>query len=54
MSRSIASYPREQRPAVIRRRLAAKTNGAGYWAAVDAAGKLGISATTKSSKPKEA
>lgn len=42
MSKSIASYPPEQRRAVITRRLAQNARGAGYWAARDAAEKLGI------------
>lgn len=43
MSKSIASYPADQRVAVIRRRLSANTRGIGYWAAVQAAQRLGIS-----------
>jgi len=42
MSKSLASYPPEQRRAVITRRLAQNSRGAGYWAARDAAEKLGI------------
>lgn len=42
MSKSIASYPPEQRRAVITRRLAQNSRGAGYWAARSAAEKLGI------------
>lgn len=42
MSKSIASYPPEQRRAVISRRLAQNSRGAGYWAARAAADKLGI------------
>lgn len=42
MSKSIASYPPEQRRAVIARRLAQNARGAGYWAARSAAEKLGI------------
>ncbi len=43
MSKAIASYPEEQRLVVIRRRLAGKERGNGYWAAVDGALKLRIS-----------
>ena len=35
MSKSIRSYPKEQRPEVVRRRLAQDTHGLGYCAAVD-------------------
>ena len=42
MSKSIASYPPEQRRAVIQRRLAQNSRGCGYWAARSAAEKLGI------------
>lgn len=36
MSASIISYPPGMRNEVIARRLASKTKGLGYWAAVDA------------------
>jgi hypothetical protein len=42
MSKAIASYPPEQRRAVITRRLTQNERGGGYWAARDAAQKLGI------------
>ncbi len=42
MTKSIASYPPEQRRAVISRRLAQNARGCGYWAARAAADKLGI------------
>lgn len=42
MSKSIASYPPEQRRAVIQRRLSQNSRGNGYWAARSAAEKLGI------------
>lgn len=43
MSKSIRSYPERERPRIIRRRLMQKQDrGIGYWAAVDAAEKLGI------------
>jgi hypothetical protein len=42
MTKSIASYPPEQRRAVIARRLAQNARGSGYWAARSAADKLGI------------
>lgn len=54
MSKSIASYPPEQRRAVIARRLAANTRGNGYWAARSAADKLGIAtpkAGARSTRP---
>lgn len=43
MTKSIASYPEGQRRDVIKRRLAQNSRGGGYWAARDAAQKLGIS-----------
>lgn len=42
MTKSIASYPPEQRKSVIARRLAQNARGAGYWAARAAADHLGI------------
>lgn len=47
MSKSLASYPAEKRTAVILRRLKTPGHGNGYWAAVAAAQKLGISAGGK-------
>lgn len=44
MTKSIASYPPEQRRDVIKRRLAQNARGSGYWAARSAADKLGIKA----------
>lgn len=43
MSRALSSYEKSELPAVIKRRLAGNTKGAGYWAARDAAPKFGIS-----------
>jgi hypothetical protein len=51
MSKSIASYPQEQRRAVIARRLAANTRGNGYWAARAAADKLGIATPNTGPRP---
>jgi len=42
MTKSINSYPEEKRRAVIERRLKNPGSGSGYWAAVQAAEKLGI------------
>lgn len=36
MSKSIRSYPNVVRPQVVARRIARKTMGLGYWAAIDA------------------
>lgn len=40
MSKAIANYKQEEQRAIIARRLAGNTFGAGYWAARDAADKL--------------
>ena len=40
MSKPIKSYPRDQRAAVIERRLKEKKGGLGYWSAVDAKKQL--------------
>lgn len=42
MTKSISSYSEEQRPAVIKRRLAGRDRGSGYFAAKAAAEALGI------------
>lgn len=42
MTKSINSYPEGQREAVIRRRLAGRDRGSGYFAAKSAAEALGI------------
>ncbi len=42
MSKSLRSMSAEARLEAIRRRLANRTMGIGYWAAVDAAKKVGI------------
>lgn len=42
MTKPISSYPEDQRRRVIERRLKTKSSGSGYWAAVQAAEKLGI------------
>lgn len=47
MTKSISSYPEDQRPAVIQRRLKQGGGGSGYWAAVQAAEKLGIGGPVK-------
>lgn len=52
MSKSIASYPPEQRRAVISRRLAQNSRGAGYWAARAAADKLGIKVPSQTRPPR--
>ena len=36
MSKAIRSYPKDKQKEVIKRRLAEKKGGLGYWAAVDA------------------
>lgn len=46
MTKSIASYPEQQREGVIRRRIQGSNRGAGYHAALSAANKLGISVST--------
>lgn len=46
MTKSISSYPEAQQAAVIKRRLANKSGGSGYHAAVAAAEKLGIPVPT--------
>lgn len=43
MSKAISSYPEDQRRAVVERRLKNPGNGNGYFAARDAAEKMGIS-----------
>lgn len=53
MSKSIASYPAEQRKSVILRRLAQNSRGNGYWAAQDAARKLNINIPAKPSAPRK-
>lgn len=52
MTKPISSYPEDQQRRVIERRLKTKSGGSGYWAAVQAAEKLGIPVTQKSSKPR--
>lgn len=42
MTKSINSYPEAQQRVVVERRLRNKSGGSGYWAAVQAAEKLGI------------
>lgn len=42
MTKPISSYPEAQRRSVIERRLKQRSGGSGYWAAVQAAEKLGI------------
>lgn len=42
MTKSISSYPEAQREAVIKRRLANREKGSGYWAARSAAEAMGI------------
>lgn len=42
MTKSISSYSEEQRPAVIKRRLAGRDRGSGYFAARSAAEAMGI------------
>lgn len=53
MTKSIASYPIEQQPAVIRRRLTSKTQGSGYWAAVRAAETLGLPVPSQGRPPRQ-
>lgn len=53
MTKSIASYPIEQQPAVIRRRLTSKTQGSGYWAAVRAAEALGLPVPSQGRPPRQ-
>lgn len=55
MSKSLASYEKTEREHVIRRRLAngapeEAIRGNGYWAAVDAAQKLGINVSRAKTK----
>ena len=53
MTKSISSYPEAQQRVVVERRLRNKSGGSGYWAAVQAAEKLGIPIPSKSSfKPR--
>lgn len=35
MSKSIRSYPKQERQSVVRRRIKGNTNGLGFWAAMD-------------------
>ena len=46
MTKSINSYPEGQREAVIKRRLAGRDRGSGYFAARSAAETLGIAVPT--------
>lgn len=48
MTKSISSYPEAQQRVVVERRLRNKSGGSGYWAAVQAAEKLGIPIPSKS------
>lgn len=47
MTKSISSYPEAQQRVVVERRLRNKSGGSGYWAAVQAAEKLGIPVPSK-------
>lgn len=53
MTKSISSYPEAQQRTVVERRLKNHSGGSGYWAAVQAAEKLGIPIPSKGSfKPR--
>jgi hypothetical protein len=55
MTKSISSYPEAQQRVVVERRLRNKSGGSGYWAAVQAAEKLGIPVPSKAGfKPRRA
>lgn len=51
MSKSLRSFPEAMRPIIAKRRLAGNTKGNGYWAAVDAATKLGLNVSTPKAAP---
>lgn len=53
MTKSLSSYPEAQRRAIITRRLAQGTRGAGYWSARSAAEKLGIAIPEKHAPRKQ-
>lgn len=47
MSKSIRSYPEEERRMVVKRRLESNTGGIGYWAARDAEYRITVEEAKK-------